>query len=98
MRQSKELMVPISVVKELNEMHYQHLNEITLTLSQHLEKVAALYERALNPPSTVVPYDGPLWSTEEAEDEEYQAILKAEKKALEDQQREEASHGGDINL
>lgn len=94
----KEPMVPISVVKELNEMHYKHLTEFTSVLEQHLEKVAALYERALNPPSVTAPYTGPLYSSEELEDEEYQAILKAERKALEDQQKEAAAFGGDIKL
>lgn len=91
-------MVPFSVIEKLNEMHYQHLAEMRKELTDHLEKVAALYERALNPPGVTSTYTGPLYSSEEIEDEEHQAILKAERRALEDQQREDASHGGDIKL
>lgn len=98
MRQAKELMVPFSVIEKLNDMHYKHLAEMRKELTDHLEKVAALYERALNPPSVTAPYSGPLYSSEELEDEEYQAIIKAERRALEDQQKEQAFAGGDIKL
>lgn len=97
MRPPKELMVPISVVKELNEMHYQHLKEFTSVLEQHLEKVASLYERALNPPAVASTIEGPLFLSEEQEDEAY-LIARAEQRALEEQQKEAAAFGGDIKL
>ncbi len=93
----KELMVPFSVIEKLNEMHYQHLTECRRELSEHLERVAALYERALNPPAVSTVLDGPLWNSEEEEDEKY-LIAKAERRALEEQQREAAFSEGDTNL
>lgn len=78
-------------------MHYLHLKEFTSVLEQHLEKVASLYERALNPPAVGTVVDGPLWSSEEDEDESY-LIAKAERRALEEKQREDAAFGGDIKL
>jgi len=90
-------MVPFSVIEKLNEMHYQHLAEMRRELRDHLEKVAALYERALNPPAIGTVLDGPLWSSEEQEDEAY-LIARAEQRALEEQQKEAAAFGGDIKL
>lgn len=78
-------------------MHYKHLQEFTSVLEQHLEKVASLYERALNPPAIGTVIDGPLWSSEEDEDERY-LIAKAELRALEEQQKEAEFSGGDIKL
>jgi len=45
-------MVPISVVKELMEMHNAHLTKVTEVIGKHLERAAELYERALNPPAS----------------------------------------------
>ena len=82
MRQSsKELMVPISVVKELNEMHYRHLQEITDKLGDHLVKVAEVYERALNPPLLAPPPMEKAWISEYEEDEAFD-IKQAEERAL----------------
>lgn len=68
---SREPKVPLSVVREILAMQNEHMTRVAQMMGEHLEKTAALYERALNPP--VVPITSPPvtndWRMDEAEED-----------------------------
>lgn len=98
MRANKEVMVPFSVIERLNELHYKHLHEITSLVADHLERVAALYERALNPPPLTAHGEStPMWVSEEEEDERFIA-MRAEARALEEAAREAGFSAEDFSI
>ena len=93
----REPMVPFSVIERMHEIHYQHLQEITKLVGDHLVRVAELYERALNPPVSTPQEFGKAWVSEEEEDDEYLA-LRAEARAAEEIAREAGFDSGDISF
>jgi hypothetical protein len=92
----KEPSIPISVLKLIIQMQQDHMTEVTRTIGQHLERVAELYERALNPPLSSGPVS-PMWVSEEEEDEKY-ASLSAEMEALRDLALEKGLDLGDLQM
>ena len=79
MFQSKSNSIPVEVVEKLIDIHYKHLQDlterVTMIMGQHLEKVAALYERALNPPTASQNPTERMWVSETEEDEKYLSML-----------------------
>lgn len=75
-RSLREAKLPLSVVREILAMQNEHYDRLAQMMAEHLEKTAALYERALNPPQLqavpVAPLTNDWRMSEEEEDAKYQ--------------------------
>ena len=93
---SKEPTIPLSAVEMILKMHQRHCEEITSVIGNHLEKAAALYERALNPPVATGPIS-PMFISEVEEDDKY-ASLAAEMESIRDLALEKGLDLGDLRI